>query len=431
MSSLWSDTEILPKFPSLKGEASTDVLIIGGGMAGLLCALLLKHRGISCIVAEANRVASGATKNTTAKLTSQHGLLYNRLMEKKGLESAQMYLKANETALEEFRSLCKNIDCSFEESSNFVYSLDDRGALEKETLALQKLGIRARLATTPSLPFPTQGAVEFPNQAQFHPLRFIKSILQELQIYENTPIHSIEDSFAVSDAGRIRAKAFVVATHFPFINKHGSYFIKLYQQRSYVLALSGANIPKGMYIGDTENSFSFRMAEGLLLLGGGGHRTGKPGGNWELLRKKAAKWYPDAKEEYHWSAQDCISLDGFPYIGRYSGRTQNLYVASGFNKWGMTSSMAAAMILADSICGKTNDCAPIFSPSRNILTPRMFSNLWEASKNLLTPSPKRCPHLGCALKWNKAEHSWDCPCHGSRFSESGKIIDNPSTKELR
>ncbi len=430
MSSLWSENTVLPAFPALEGDVSTDVLIIGGGMAGLLCALLLKQQGVSCVVAEASRICSGATKNTTAKITSHHGLIYSRLLREKGEEKARMYLTANETALETFRSLRTNWDCDFEEASNFVYSSGSRQTLEAETLALQRLGIDAQFHETIPLPF-SASAVEFPHQAQFHPLRFVNAFVQELQIFENTPVRAIEGHTAICSKGRIHAKAIIVATHFPFLNKHGSYFLKLYQQRSYVLALSGVEAPKGMFIGDTENSYSFRRAEGLLLFGGGGHRTGKPGGNWELLRKNAAKWYPSAREEYAWSAQDCISLDGLPYIGLYSRRTPELYVATGFNKWGMTSSMAAAILLRDQICGKKNDWAPIFDPSRSMLKPQLFSNVWEASKNLLTPSPKRCPHMGCALKWNKAEHSWDCPCHGSRFSEKGALIDNPAVKNLK
>ncbi len=430
MPSLWNETVSLPEFSALEGDISTDVLVVGGGMAGLLCALLLKRRGVSCIVAEASRICSGTTKNTTAKITSQHGLIYSRLLREKGEEKARMYLAANETALEAFRSLCRNIPCGFEETSNFVYAAGNPKALEAEALALQKLGISAGFHDDTPLPFHA-GAVEFPHQAKFHPLRFVKGFAGELRIFENTPVRAIEGHTAVCTNGRIRAKAIVIATHFPFLNKHGSYFMKLYQHRSYVLALSGADIPKGMFVGDTENSFSFREAEGFLLLGGGGHRTGQPGGNWEILRKRAAEWYPNAREEYAWSAQDCMTLDGLPYIGMYSRRTPGLYVATGFNKWGMTASMAAAVILRDQICGEKNEWAEVFDPSRSMLTPQLFSNAWEAAKGLLVPSSKRCPHMGCALKWNKAEHSWDCPCHGSRFSEKGVLIDNPAVKDMK
>ena len=124
-----------------------------------------------------------------------------------------------------------------------------------------------------------------------------------------------------------------------------------------------------------------------------------------------------------------MSLDEIPYIGNYSKNTPDLYVATGFNKWGMTSAMVSAMILSDMIPGKKNDYAEVFNPSRSILKPQLFINGFESAINLLTPTTRRCPHLGCALKWNKAEHSWDCPCHGSRFSEDGKVLDNPANKQ--
>ncbi|MBQ7129380.1 MAG: FAD-dependent oxidoreductase, partial [Clostridia bacterium] len=169
----------------------------------------------------------------------------------------------------------------------------------------------------------------------------------------------------------------------------------------------------------------------LLLLGGGGERTGKPSGNWQELRHFAKENYTKSKERFFFATQDCISLDSMPYIGQYSKNTPNLYVAGGFNKWGMTGAMVSAMVLSDIIMNKQNDFADIFNPSRNILKPQLFVNGIEATKNLLTISEKRCPHLGCALKWNNAEHSWDCPCHGSRFAKSGTLIDNPANGDLK
>ena len=168
----------------------------------------------------------------------------------------------------------------------------------------------------------------------------------------------------------------------------------------------------------------------MLLLGGGGHRTGKNGGNWSVLEQFAAKYLPDSHEVCRWATQDCMTLDGIPYIGQYSKRTPDFYVATGFNKWGMTSSMAAAKILTDMVMGKNTPYAEVFSPSRSILHPQLLINAYEAMVNLLTISDKCCPHMGCALKWNPQEQSWDCPCHGSRFTHQGKLIDNPSTGDL-
>lgn len=186
-----------------------------------------------------------------------------------------------------------------------------------------------------------------------------------------------------------------------------------------------------MYMDESHTGLSFRNHKNLLLLGGGGHRTGHKGGNRNELRAFANKVYPHATEQYCWAAQDCMSLDDVPYIGRYSKSTDKLYVATGFNKWGMTGAMTAAMLLSDMLLGKQNDCAEVFDPSRSILKPQLLVNSFEATKSLLTISKKRCPHLGCALKYNHAEHSWDCPCHGSRFAENGKVLDNPANGNLK
>ena len=429
MKSIWSGVP-LPQFPPLPGTVSTDVLVIGGGMAGLLCAYQLQKAGASCVVAERTRIASGVTGNTTAKLTSQHGLIYSKINRQFGLEAAGLYLQANENALAAFRELCAEIPCDFTPQEHTVYSRQGAQALEEELAVLSQLDFPAELAENLPLPFPAAGGVRFPNQAQFHPLKFVSAIARELTIYENTPVLSLTKTGAETEHGTIHANAVVVATHFPFLNKHGSYFLKLYQQRSYVLALENAPIPAGMYLDAQENGLSFRSQGTQLLLGGGGHRTGKKGGGWPALEQFVQTHYPDARITHRWATQDCMSLDGMPYIGRYSAATPNLYVAAGFNKWGMTTSMAAAQILTDQITGRENPYADIFSPSRSILHWQLGINTLEAVGNLITPSRKRCPHLGCALKWNAQEHSWDCPCHGSRFSEEGKLLDNPATGDL-
>ena len=425
--SLWSDTIKLPEFETLQGDKKTDVLIIGGGICGILCAYLLKQSGIDCILVEGNRIASGITKNTTAKITSQHGLIYTNLQKAHGKEYAQKYLYANQLALQEYERLAQSIDCDFEKKDAYTYSIIDSGAIEAEVQTVQNLGFPADFCESLPLPFATKGAIRFPNQAQFHPLKFLKEIVQDLNIFENTFIRDITPSKAIFSTGSVTADKMIVATHFPFINKHGGYFLKLYQHRSYVLALENAPRIDGMYVDADKKGMSFRSYDNLLLLGGGGHRTGKQGSNWEELNTFYKTAFPNAKVNHQWSTQDCMSLDSVPYIGAYSQKTPNLYVATGFNKWGMSSSMVAAQILTDLITEKQNSYADIFSPQRSIWKPQLAVNVLESALHLLNPSIKRCPHLGCALKWNKAEHSWDCPCHGSRFEENGKLIDNPST----
>lgn len=431
MSSVWAETSILPKFERLNGEVKTDVLIIGGGLAGILCAYMMEKSGVDYVLVEADTICSGITKNTTAKITSQHGLIYDKLIREFGKEKAQMYLEANEAALKKYRNLCSDIDCDFENKNAFVYSLDNQKKIENELTALNKIGFKAEFCDKHPLPFSIAGAVKFKNQAQFNPLKFVSAISQGLNIYEHTTVRELTNHTAVTDHGKITADKIIVTTHFPFINKHGSYFLKLYQHRSYVLALKNAQDVEGMYVDEAEKGMSFRNYKDLLLVGGGDHRTGKPGGNWQELAEFAIRSYPNAIEEYRWSTQDCMTLDSVPYIGLYSKNTPNFYVATGFNKWGMTSSMVSAMILTDMVMEDENQYAPVFSPSRTILRPQLAVNSFEAITNLLTISKKRCPHLGCALKWNRYEHSWDCPCHGSRFTRNGKLIDNPATGDLK
>jgi len=429
-SSLWNETARCPGFSVLDGDAKTDVLIVGGGIAGLLTAYFLRENGVRCLVAEKDRICCGTTGNTTAKITYQHGLMYGKLLRSMGAENAKMYLEANRMAFEKYRELCGSIPCDFETRDNYVYS-ESRRALEEEMNALSKIGYNAVLRDSLPIPVNAAGAVCFKDQAQFHPLKFLYAIAEKLDIYEQTAVRDIEGGTAFTDRGRIRAEKIIVMTHFPFIDRHGGYFIKLYQHRSYVIALENAADVGGMYVSDCKTGLSFRNYGGLLLLGGGGHRTGKRGGGWAELRGFAKKHYPRSEEKYFWAAQDCMSLDNMPYIGIYSKGTPSMYTASGFNKWGMTGAMLSAILLSDAVCGRHNDYERIFDPSRNILKPQLFVNGFESAKGLVTPWGKRCTHLGCSLKYNHAEHSWDCPCHGSRFSVGGEVLEDPAERRLK
>jgi len=431
MNSIWKESASLPHFDTLEGSVTTDVLIIGGGIAGILCAYFLREKGVDYVLVEGNTICSGITENTTAKITSQHGLIYDKLLHRVGIEKAKMYLDANQNAVKKYFELCEDIDCDFEKRTNCVYSIDDKRKLEREVAALYKMGFPAEIIETEELPFQTAGAVSFENQAQFHPLKFLAKIAENLNIYEHTFVKELVEHTAVTEKGNIAFQKLIFATHFPIDNKHGMYFLKMYQHRSYVIALENAPKLRNLYVDEAKGGLSFRCYQDILLLGGGAHRTGKRGGNWKELRDFAAEHYPNAREKYFWATQDCMTLDGIPYIGAYSKRMPGCFVATGFHKWGMTSSMAAAMILTDLVLEKENSYAPVFHPSRNMLKPQLLINGWEAAVNLLTISKKRCPHLGCALKWNEAEHSWDCPCHGSRFDEEGILLNNPANGDLR
>ncbi|STB41951.1 FAD-dependent oxidoreductase [Clostridium perfringens] len=476
MKSVWSESCKFRKREALNKDIKTDVLVIGAGIAGILTAYMLKQKGRDVVLIDAAEIASGNTKNTTAKITSQHDLIYSKLITEFGEEKARQYAKANELAIKKYKEIIedKRIECDFEEKPAYVYSLNEVDVLKEEVEAAKNLGIDAEFVQEANLPFKIKGAVKFNNQAQFNPLKFLKGISNELVIYENTRALEIKENLVVTSGGNITANNIVVATHYPIMNAPGYYFMKMHQERSYVLALENTSEIDGMYIDLNKEGYSFRTYNNLLLLGGISHRTGEneEGGSYDELRKVAKRLYPKAKEKYYWSAQDCMTIDGIPYIGRYSSETPNIYVATGFNKWGMTSSMVSAMIISDMILEKENDFSEIFSPRRfdlSLSINNIANDLIETAKNFIAqkvyiPSSEiehiknghggiieyngekvgvyknkegkeffvstKCTHLGCQLSWNADELTWDCPCHGSRFDYKGRLIGSPATKDL-
>lgn len=370
MESVWNSEIDFRKREALDKNIKCEVLIIGAGMAGMLTAYMLNKSGKEVVVIDARRIASGVTKNTTAKITCQHDLIYDKLIKEFGEEGARQYAKANILAIERYKEIIdkENIDCDFERKDAYLYSLDNIKSLEDEYNAAKKLEIDAEIVDKVELPFEIKGALKFKNQAQFNPLKFLKSISEKLTIYENTTALDItEKNTVVTKEGvEITAEEIVVATHYPFLNTPGYYFMRMHQERSYVLALENAQVLNGMYKGIDKNAYSFRNYKNLLLFGGAVHRVGEneKGGAYEELRKAAKQFYPDSIERFHWSAQDCMTLDDIPYIGHYSSKTPNIYVETGFKKWGMTNSMVAAMIISDMILEKENDFSEIFSPKR-------------------------------------------------------------------
>ena len=428
--SIWRETSELPQFPHQEQNLKTDVLIVGGGLAGLLCAHRLEQDGVDYVLIEADRICSGISGNTTAKITSQHGLIYEKMFRRFGAERAKGYYQANQNALKTYENLAKELSFSFEMKDNYLYATQSPEQLELEMEALERICIPATYEDSLSLPIPTTGAIRFSNQAQFHPLEFAAQIAPKLRILERTKAKEFAGNRVRTNWGTITADKIIIATHFPILNKHGAYYLKQYQSRAYVMALKDAPQLEGMYLGIDGWKLSFRNWQNHLLLGGGGHRTGKNSDGWNQLERFSRIHYPDCRIVSRWAAQDCMTLDDIPYIGQYSPGTPDLYVATGFNKWGMTSSMVAADILADLVQGKKNEFAWVFSPERSVLRPKLLCNVAESAINLLTPTKPRCPHLGCALKWNPQERSWDCPCHGSRFSENGELLDNPATDDL-
>ena len=474
MKSIWSQSCNIRERECLPGNLEVEAVIIGAGMAGILTAFALQEAGRQVVILEANRIGSGQTRNTTAKITSQHGMIYQKLVQTLGMDMARQYAQANQSAVRAYEDMIKSkhIDCDFEARSAYVYGTDAQ-LLQDEAQAAAGLGLPASFVTDQKIPVPAVWAVKFEHQAQFHPLKFLKSISDGLTIYEHTPVQNAEGDLLTTPYGTVKAKHIVFACHFPFINVPGMYFARMHQERSYVLALAIAPQVDGMYISAEEGGWSFRNHGELLLMGGENHRSGEngQGGRYERLRQKAKEWFPESREVAHWSAQDCITPDGVPYIGRYAASRPNWYVATGFQKWGMTTSMVSAMILRDMICGKENPYARVFEPGRfeaaalsriaaeggqavKGLVKRFFQVPAEAASEIapghggivflngekvgvykedngtLHAVDIRCPHLGCQLEWNPDEKSWDCPCHGSRFDRYGRLISGPTQKDI-
>lgn len=482
MESLWRKqtgpvkTKDTPGFEAASSSA-WDVIVVGAGMAGILIAYYLQEAGKRVLVLEAKTVASGQTERTTAKISSQHDLKYSQLIHRLGEKKARLYALANQYAIEEYEQLIqsKGIECQFQRVPAYLYTTQNEEAIKREALAAASLGIEAFYTRETELPFDVKGAVCFPDQAQFAPLLFLQHLVSELEILEHTKVTAVHGRNVITEKGVLQADQIVIATHYPFLNVPGFYFMRQHQERSYMLALSGCPQMIGMYYGVDASGLSFRQTNKALLICGGAKRTGEnqSGGDYEMLRIKAKQLFPNAHEIAHWSAQDCMPHDGIPFIGQYSIFTPRLYVATGFQKWGMSSSMVAAMILRDKLTGRKNPYEAVFKPQRLNFHAAMMNwwldmrmstkGLWKGffhrpkqnvihlkrgqgeivtisgrryacyrdDNGILHQISARCAHLGCELTWNPDEKSWDCPCHGSRFDMDGHLLDNPAKRRVK
>ncbi len=493
MESLWIETtKNQINLKSLEKDENTEVCVIGAGMFGLTTAYYLTQQGKKVIVIEKGEIGEKVSGNTTGKITSQHGLFYDHLISDYGVEYARKYLDVNEQAISRIKEIIdkEQIECEFKNKSAYVYTTkqDEIIEIEKEVDAVRKIGKDAQIVTKTDLPFKVEAAIEFKDQAQFHPRKYMlglaNAILKQNKIYNFTIALNVEknlDGFTIqTDKGNINSKYVVLATHYPIVNMPGFYFAKMYQSTSYVIGIeTNSKLPQEMYINIKDPIYSFRTAEyngkEILLIGGSDHKTGEPipdNANYENLEKKAKELYPDCKILFKWNTRDCIGLDKIPYIGEFSNLMKNMYVGTGFKKWGMTFSNIAANIVTDKILGKENKYAEIFDSTRM----NLVKNRWEV-KNMAKetvnsillnkfkiepgdlsqiqndnggiveingenvgiykdPQGKiyavkpNCSHLGCLLSWNNIDKTWDCPCHGSRFDYMGKSIYEPSIKDL-
>lgn len=488
MISYWVGSTEKTNFPKLDSNLFSDVCIIGGGITGIATAYMLKNSGLKVTLLEASKIGMGVTANTTAKITSQHDLFYDYLINSYGFDTAKKYLTSNEEAIHTIENIVKaeNIDCNFEHQNAFVYtcSKDFIQKIKGETAAVKSLGLDAKLVTETSLPFTVKAAICFPNQAKFHPRKYILGLmpaLEKIDIFENSKVTNIKNKNnrykVYSNGHTVDCKYLVLACHYPIKNFPGMYFLKMYQDKSYVIAVETKKPPlDGMYISAEEPVTSFRMADNLLLVGGSGHKTGT--NNIDLdksyinLENYIKSIYPDAEVKYRWTTEDCVPLDKIPYIGKFSKLYNNMYVATGYKKWGMTTSHVAAKIISDDILGKENKYTSIYSATRlqpiknskafgEILNQTVYSlainkiqkpkldyteikndcggivnykdkkiGLYKDKNGNMYAVKPYCSHLGCELAWNNLDKTWDCPCHGSRFDYTGKIITEPTTKDL-
>lgn len=461
--SIWQkNRENEREFRSLEQNIEVDVCVIGGGITGISTAYYLAKEGKKVAVLEKDKICSKTSGGTTGKITSQHHLFYDYLIQSQNKEFAKKYWKANEQAIDNIEKIIQTekIECDFERKSAFVFTKDcaKLHQIQTEVESVKSLGIKAKFTNEIEVLGKIEGAIEFENQAQFNPLKYsmglAKSILENGgEIYENTKVVKYEkegDTFIVfaqvdEKIRKIKAQDVVVATRYPIFNVPGFYFIKMYQELEYGIALKSDVRLNGMYVSSEVPTISFRdYSEGqdnYILIVGNGHKTGENTSNngFGVLEDFAKTYFPESQIVYKWNAEDSVGLDKIPYIGEYSEVRENMYVATGFKKWGMTSSNVAANLITDKIMGRNNPYEEIFDSTR--LEPiknreEMKNLLKEVGQSMIMPhlkgekGKKYCAHLGCEVSWNDVTKTWDCPCHGSRYEADGKLMEGPSVHDL-
>lgn len=490
--SYWLDSTYETNYPTLEKDIKVDIVIIGGGITGITTALLLNNEGFKVALIEANKIVQGTTGYSTAYITSQHDIIYNKLINNIGVKKAKQYADANEGAIDFIESMVKkyNIDCDFSRLPAYIYTTDEshKDTIRAEAIAAKSLGINAKYIENLNLPFSIKGALCFENQAQFHPRKYLLKIAENIsgngsQIYEHTRAVNIKHDglyTIVTDTGfKAIAPIVVLASHFPFYDGLGLYFSRLRPQRSYVItAKIKDELPKGTFVDAGEAGWYFRSQsykdDQMIIIGGQDHKAAHGDNMMEHyvnLKNYAEENFSVQKFLYRWSTQDYITIDGVPYVGKLTSSSENIYVATGYGEWGMTNGTAAANILRDIIVNKESIYQEVYSPSRDTSTDGIknfvkenFDVAKQLIKGKLGGGPYNvdlkndegkiveingekygayrdknselhivditCTHMGCELKWNNAENSWDCPCHGSRFTVEGDIIEGPAVNKL-
>lgn len=447
------------KFEPLEENLEADVCIIGGGITGISTGYYLSKEGKKVVILEKDTICSHTSSGSTAKVTSQHGLIYKYLYDSKGKEFAKKYFEANNNAIENIEKIIneENIKCNFERKSAFVYTETEKEVekIKDEVEVAKKLGIDAEYTNKIDINIDILGAIEFKNQAQFDISKYVNGLSDKIlinggKIFENSKAIDLEEKnkkYIIStDKGSITAKDVVIATRYPVITFPGYYFLKMYQSTSYAIVFDTKTDinTNGFFINSEIPQISFRSIDNerknLLLVVGYDYKTGDEinGNPFEYLEARVKRMYPNSEKIISWTAEDCISLDKIPYIGEFSKIMSNIYVATGFNKWGVTSSNVAANIISDKIIGRKNEYEEVFKSSRLEMIKNkdeMMNMVKEAGDSIVLKRIKdketpTCTHLGCKLSWNEIEETWDCSCHGSRFTKDGEVIESPALKNL-
>jgi glycine/D-amino acid oxidase-like deaminating enzyme/nitrite reductase/ring-hydroxylating ferredoxin subunit len=484
----WLDGGPHPARPRLDRELAADVCVIGAGIVGLSAALELERGGARVIVLEGRQVGSAVTGNTTAKLSSLHGLAYDELRSTRGVEAASIYAAANELGIERVRQTAERlaIDCDLRRKPNFTYTKDPerRGELEAEVEAANAAGLPAVLTDDTDLPFEVAAAVRLDDQAEFHPVKYLRGIADALDrdgqtVYEQTRAIGLSRSAVATESGhQVVAERVIVATQMPFLDR-GLFFARCPVQRSYGLTVRLAGEPpQGMYLSAETPTRSMRAVpvDGgeLLLVGGAGHELGHGDAaeSYRDLESFARRTFDVQGFEHRWSAHDFMPEDGLPYVGRLLPFSDRVLTATGMRKWGLAMGAAAGSILADLALGRDNASAGAFDPWRlpplravpsylklgadtslHLVGDRVKRGGGAADlgpgegrvvgdglrqkavhrddSGVLHAVSARCTHLGCIVAWNGADRTWDCPCHGSRFDAMGEVLTGPATRSLK
>ncbi|MBT2443205.1 FAD-dependent oxidoreductase [Streptomyces sp. ISL-36] len=442
----------------LDGDLTTDVIVIGGGIAGLCAAHALVRAGREVVLLEADRIARGVSGHTTGKLASLHGLLYAGLRDAHGPDAAARYARAQQEALEQVVALCAEtgVDAELERAAAFTYVVDERRVEEvrAECAAAREAGLDAALVTGTDLPFPVAAAVRVDGQLLFHPRKFLLGLADDLvarggTIHEHTRVATLREHadcrLTTESGSTVRARDVVIATNFP-LTTHTSLLTRLTVRRELVVAapVDTAAVPRGMYLTPEDRTRSVRTApyddgHRLLIVTGEAFEPGAGHARERLERLTAwaARWFPgfgDARTVFRWAAQDVMSADRIPYVGHEHPDTQHVYIATGFGGWGMSNGVMAGRLLAAHVTGAPRpDWTELFDPRRHLPLrdiPDVVRSQASVARHYLARRPPRCTHMGCELGFNDAENTWECPCHGSRFAVDGRVLQGPATRPL-